>query len=239
MEAVEDRLTDEQLAQIQEMRDAQDDVPEGVDPVTGEIVEPERQEIPPSSATADEKLDRDLTKENTRHENTLKRLYGDSFDQRVRCPVCDGEGFPLAGPDMLSMMVALGDQAREAIGDAALGFEHPDELVPCERCKGQGQVATGAVNEHHAVIVCKTCEGRGYFDTSDPIHHARLNPPAPVDMTPPAIPTWAPPPIPQDQQPLRPPDGWHAAGSPGADQWGRWPGHQRYGIDPATAPGGW
>lgn len=232
----EDHLTDEQLAKIQEMRDAAE--AEGVNPDTGEILEPERQPVPPSSTTADERLDRDLSKENTRHENALKKLYGEAFVERTRCPVCDGEGWPTTGPELLSLMVALGDEARNALGDAALGYQHPDELVACERCKGQGEVATGAVNQHHAVIPCRLCDARGYFDLKDPMHTGRLNPPQ-VDMTPPPLVpafNWQQPV--QETQPLRPPDGWHNAGSPGADAWGRWPGHPRHGIDPSHG-GGW
>jgi hypothetical protein len=36
---------------------------------------------------------------------------------------------------------------------------------------------------------------------------------------------------------LAPPPGWAEGGRIGGDSFGRWPGHPRYGVDPAL--GGW
>lgn len=211
-------------------------IAEGETPAEPEPDDPTPEPEPPAEPVDLEKRNKALSGEATRHENALKKAYGDDFERRAFCPCCLGEGFlePWAAG-------AMPDEVWEAVkalsGKLESGeYEHPAELVTCDRCQGFGQVATGARNEHTAVIPCALCESRGYFDMTNPVHRAKLGLPAPQSEVPQVVfPTYhAPEPVNGTAEKLMPPDGWHAAGSPGADTWGRWPGHPRFGIDPAN-----
>jgi len=212
------------------------EVPEGVDPETGEIV---RQQIPPSSVTELEKHERALKAEDTRHENALKKLYGEAWEDFAFCPLCLGQGFTRPHPED-----SLPEEVWEAI--QALAGKTPHETYRtasyaqvCQECGGWGKVLTGAKNENQAALPCKKCDARGWFDTEDLAHRAKLGIPAPGFEPAPAFPVFHTPPV-QHQEPGHvppPPANWHVEGKPGADQWDRWPGHPRYGIDPQH--GGW
>jgi len=181
-----------------------------------------------------------LRSEDTRHENALKKIHGDHFADMAFCPLCLGQGFlePIpAGNQPDEVWEAITALSGRLQGSA---FRHPDELVPCQRCDGYGQVATGAKNDHNAIILCDTCNGRGYFNLDDATHRAKLG----IVPPPPELPSFnipafnVTPPTPAGET-LSPPSGWHAAGSPGADQWGRWPGHPRFGISLDANGGIW
>ena len=183
--------------------------------------------------------DKKLTAEETRHENQLKKIYGDDFALRARCGVCDGEGYVEPTAELLVQLVQLGEAAQVQLGEAGKDLRTPEEFIVCERCGGHGEVRTTAKNDHNAVIPCKLCDARGYFDTTDPIHRGRLNldpAPAPVASQP-AFATYHAPTPQVNGEVLQPPQGWHEGGMQGADLWSRWPGHPRFGIDPAV--GGW
>lgn len=184
--------------------------------------------------------EKQLRREDTRHENALKKVYGEDFALRVRCIVCDGEGFVEQSPELLGILVQLGDDAREALGGANQGLRQDPTTQTCEVCAGAGQLLTGSTSDHTRTRPCKTCNAQGYIDLEEvarrerlgvepqngasgltfPVFHENTTASAPADGA------------------LRPPDGWHASGMPGADQWSRWPGHPRYGVDP-SAGGGW
>lgn len=203
--------------------------------------EPEVEARIPSSETVMLERDKKLNSEATRHENALKKVYGDDFEHRAFCPLCIGEGFlepipPGGQPDEIW-------EAVKALSGRMEGgeYEHPEELMMCARCNGWGNVSTSAKNEHTAVIPCSACESRGYFDTNNPAHRAKLGI-APEPIAPPvnlfpvyhdSVTTTA------VEAPLLPPSGWVESGSPGADGYGRWPGHPRYGINPASTGGAW
>lgn len=203
--------------------------------------EPEEEARMPSSATIDAEQDKALTAETKRHENALKKAYGDSFDRRVRCIPCDGEGFFEPSAEYVATIIAMADEVRAAQGETAAIYPHPEELMLCTRCDGWGNVSTGARNEHTAVIPCSACESRGYFDTNNVAHRAKLGI-APELVVAPVVQF---PVFHQPEQaavieaPLSPPAGWVGSGRIGADSWGRWPGHPRHGIDPAASGGAW
>lgn len=203
--------------------------------------EPAEPAEPKSSITVDAERDKRLKSEETRHENALKKIYGDAFEHRAFCPLCIGEGFlePIpAGqqPDEIW-------EAVKALSGRLDTHELrvPDEYVVCERCAGIGLVGTPALNEHNASIPCKLCESRGYFDLSDAMQAAKLRGPIPTPEPAPFQPFthWPDPTPAQPVQVISPPHGWDTSGKPGADSWGRWPGHPRFGIDPAANGGQW
>lgn len=184
-------------------------------------------------------LEKQLKREDTRHENALTKLHGDRFAEMAFCPLCLGQGFLEAMP-----AGAMPDEVWEAVkalaGHLDSGeLQHPPELEPCDRCGGIGEVETGAKNEHNWKIPCAKCDGRGYFNTDDPVHRGRLGLPPP-QVAAPYVPQFAPLPVAvgvPNGAPAGPPDTWQGPHSPGNDSYGRWPGHPRFGIDPAN--GGW
>jgi hypothetical protein len=231
-----------------EAAEAEAEFPEPViDPLTGgelpssESAEPERQEVPTVARTDEAEREKKLKGEDTRHENALKKIWGDEFAEKAYCPTCLGQGFLSPWPEG-----AMPDEVWEAVkalcGQVDAGqFRHPDELVMCERCDGEGRVETGAKNEHNLLIPCKLCDSRGYFDLSDGLHRGKLglHEPAPQFVAPAPFTQWPALTPEAPVQTIAPPDGWAGAGKPGADQYGRWPGHPRFGIDPAMNGGQW
>jgi len=243
MAALEAEMTEEQVAALDEgehtptvaeiiERDTEAVEPEAVEPEPDE--EPQR--VPESSDTVARKLEKALQSEATRHENALKKAYGDDFVDRAFCPCCLGEGFLTPWPSG-----AMPDEVWEAVqalsGKLDTGeLRTPDYIVLCENCGGYGQIDTGAKGSASVPLPCKRCDSRGWFDTEDPIHRAKLGlaPPEPIA---PAPAVWSlPAPAVSADAPLAPPPGWSEGGRVGADGFGRWPGHPRYGVDP-TAPG--
>ena len=243
----EDRLTDEQLEQIRAMREAQENEGETSDETetdeaeTADGSEDEPEAAAPAPTVDIAEREKKLRSEDTRHENALKKIHGDDFAEHAFCPLCLGQGFltPMGAGDMPD---EIWEAVKALAGKMEGGeYEHPVELVQCERCNGYGQVATGAKNEHNAVIPCEPCQSRGYFNLKDPVHRGRLGlaPEQAQAAPPPAVfPTFN---LPQPPQPAgeQPPVGWVDSGKPNADTWGRWPGHARYGNDPSFNGGQW
>lgn len=199
----------------------------------------ERQSVPDRPIVDEQKRDKALTGEATRHENALKKIYGDDFEHRAFCPLCIGEGFlepiPAGGQPEEIWEAVKALSGRLDSGE----YQTPPEFVVCARCQGIGQVSTGARNEHNSVIPCELCASRGYFNDTDPIHRAKLGLKPPETPQPAA---WAPTlviPGPVAVQEPAAPQGWFDGPKIGGDSWGRWPGHPRFGIDPATSQGVW
>lgn len=214
--------------------------PEPTEPTEPEP-EPTEPIEPASSITVSVEREKKLKSEDTRHENALKKIYGDDFEQHVFCPLCIGQGFLVPIPP---------DEQPEEIWQAITALSGrlpsgtlniPDEFQVCARCDGWGNVGTPSKSEHHASVPCRHCDSRGYFDLSDALHRGKLGLheplPAPVPLQRfdqwPALTPEAP------VQTIAPPAGWADAGKPGADTFGRWPGHPRYGIDPTANGGQW
>lgn len=215
-------------------------VAEGAAPEPAAEPEPETAPAELSSQTAVEERDKRLKSEETRHENALKKIYGDEFEQRAFCPLCIGEGFLLPIPagqqseEIWSAITALSGRLQ------ASELRVPDEFQVCERCGGYGEVGTPSKSAHHVAVPCKHCDSRGYFDLSDAMHRGKLGlhePVAPLTTAAPFT-QWPQPTPAEPVQTIAPPSGWKESGSPGADTFGRWPGHPRYGIDPSLG-GGW
>lgn len=202
--------------------------------------EPEPEPAVASSQTTVEERDKKLKSEDTRHENALKKIWGDEFAEKAYCPCCLGQGFLSPWP-----AGAMPDAVWEAVTSLsgrldAQALNIPDEFQVCGRCNGWGQVGTPSRSEHHAAVPCKHCDSRGYFDLSDAMQAAKLRGPEPAVAAPPPVrfDAWPTPTPAEPVQTIKPPDGWKESGSPGADTFGRWPGHPRYGIDPSLG-GGW
>jgi hypothetical protein len=238
-------------ARARELADAEDaeigDVEEEADEAAraeGETPAPRTEgEEPPhvqqSSLAQEKEREKRLKSEDTRHENALKKVWGEAWEEHAYCPLCLGQGFVVPIPageqpdEIWEAIKALSGRLDQG------AFRHPDELVTCGRCDGYGQVATGAKAEHTSVIPCAHCDARGYFNLNDPIHKAKLGivDPLPEPVAPMTFDFRIPTPAAPAEPALAPPPGWMEAGKPGVDTWGRWPGHTRHGIDPAH--GGW
>lgn len=216
-------------------------------PLEGDLPEPEEgsegepEAAAPSFGAAMQEREKKLKSEDTRHENALKKIHGDEWVDFAMCPLCIAQGYlvpipPGQQPDELwgAITALSGRIAQDAL-------RHPDELVVCERCDGWGSVLSGAKNEHNATIPCGICEARGYFNLNDATHRAKLGIPAPPIEVPALAPVMAwPTPTPAEPiQTIAPPAGWNESGKPGADAYGRWPGHPRYGIDPSAPGASW
>jgi hypothetical protein len=200
------------------------------------------EQAPAASSLADlQAMDKALTSEGKRHENALAKIYSESWEDYLMCPACLGEGFllpvpPGSMPDeiWLALQSITGHMPTDELA-------HPANLVRCGRCNGRGEVATGAENDHNRSIPCALCESRGYFDLDNALHAAKLGiAPEIAHAAPPALPFFHTPEAPAPAADTNtPPAGWEAAGRPNADQWGRWPGHTRYGIDPGLPGMSW
>jgi hypothetical protein len=195
---------------------------------------------PPVSGPGSKNFDRDLDKEDTRHLEALKRLFGDAWADFNTCPLCQVAGYAMQYPpgevpieQRLAVMHVLGDR-----DERNLELAPSDEAQPCPICKGQGRLKTGSLNPEHATKECSACSEKGYVNNLEQGQiAARLQASAPPP--PPPTPIW------QAQTAAQPPafsapNGWTPApGANGNDSYGRWPGHERYGIDPAANGGLW
>lgn len=191
----------------------------------------------PSSFTVTEQLSKAIDAEGKRHERALAKALGEKWEDYELCLRCLGDGFVLpipAGQMPQEQWDNLMAQAGMAPGDQ---LKTATYAIVCSTCDGWGEIKTGSKSASQAVLPCKDCQGRGWFDSTDISHAPPAQPAAP------AATQWAAlgsvlnagtAPAVED---IAPPAGWATAGSPGADEYGRWPGHPRYGINPAT--GGW
>lgn len=171
-----------------------------------------------SSETILAARNRALTSETKRHENALRKAYGDDFDTLAVCPLCLSDGWIIPAPPG-----AMPDEQWQAIemaagkGSDARYVQDPDAKL-CPKCQGYGKLDTGAHTGELAIRVCGICNGQGWVDAS-------YSAPQPISYLPP------PPAIPAENLSLdwtRPRDGF-----------GRPEGHPRYGIDPAVNGGVW
>lgn len=172
--------------------------------------EPEPAGEPSSFQTVND-LDKKLASESKRHENALAKLYGEDWDKRLMCPLCEAEGFMLPWP-----AGTMPDEQVEAVKalagvDGQADLRQATTMQRCETCDGWGEVLSGAQKEQTRAVGCPSCQGYGYVPTAPP----------PI-----AIPNYTQPPAAPMPQPSYPEN----AGP--ADAWGRPAGHAHYGIDP-------
>ena len=183
-----------------------------------------------------------LDSERKSHRTRFKNIIGDDFDKYDACAICDGDGFVPATQETADLIVAVAETINAAKSAAGDGLRTPEYILQCENCGGFGEIATTARGKAVRTTPCKRCAGRGWFDTEDLGHRAQLGldrpvTPAPAPVNP--FPTFHTSGGGTATLEAQPPAGWHASGSPGADNWNRWPGHPRYGVDPDTAGGQW
>lgn len=233
----EDQLSPEQLAALAEMREAEGEPEPDDDEPDDEPDEPEQE---PSDVAALEALNKKLQAEAKRHENALAKLRVDDWEQHVLCPLCIGEGFLLPIPPGQQP-----DEIWEAIRALSGrmdtgGLKLSRYAVLCEDCDGLGMVATGARTEQGASIVCELCKAKGWYDPSDPqTFYRRMTPTQPAVAGLSVVPQQ-PMNQPIDGVQYQPPGGWVPGnGVGGNDDFGRWAGHPRYGIDPQFTGGTW
>jgi hypothetical protein len=195
----------------------------------------------PSTFQVTKELADKVDRESKRHENALAKLYGEEWVHYNLCALCLGDGFLLPAP----ADVMPEEQWFAVTAQAGKMGERPLKTATyarvCDECDGWGQVLTGAKNDTQLALPCKRCDGRGWFDTE--LHQPPAMPAAPVVTTTsglvfPNFHQSAPDPAAAanvEQAPV----GWYDSDKAGGDKWGRWPGHSRYGIDPANAGGLW
>jgi hypothetical protein len=141
-----------------------EEVPEGVDPETGEIAGQTPQE-----AAADDGSDaliKRAEKAQTNYAKRIRDIFGDNAPQ-YDCPACNG----------LGLVWNLDEPQPELV--------HPDNLVTCDACNGYGSVITGSKAPGRETTVCIACSGNGYITkTAPPAVVAEFSPiPAPVPTT--------------------------------------------------------
>lgn len=196
IEVAEDRLSDEKLAQLAEMRAANEN--DADDPESGtdqgytrvEGAEPTPAPAPsPASEKEVKAMKARLDAEDQRHENRIAEIMGQAMEAMAPCPLCRAHGFiPGEIPDDFDpeqrevVMRAMGE------GGDATYREHPD-LITCETCNGLGHLLTGARNEANYVVSCPECLSKGYINVKEKAAIAQAN----LDATAPP-PAWTPPP---------------------------------------------
>jgi hypothetical protein len=118
-----------------------EEVPEGVDPETGEITE----QTPQEAATDDgsDALIKRAEKAQTNYAKRIRDIFGGGAPQ-YDCPTCSG----------LGLVWSIEEPQQELV--------HPDNLVTCEACNGYGSVITGSKAPGRETTVCIACSGNGY-----------------------------------------------------------------------------
>jgi len=216
------------------------------DTETSDEPEPETSDEPvPAPGPTEKELEAregKLDREDERHAKRIAEIMGQDAAELVPCMMCATRGFLYAAqvgsfPDDHRALI------HEQLGEGSLAALEPaDDAELCTACRGYGQRRTGSRVPGNETKACSGCGGSGW----KAVYRAPEVPPTAALMQPGQIPGFTMPPLPPPQPAQAangagdygsPPVGWHAQGKPGADTWDRWPGHPRYGIDPAT--GGW
>lgn len=189
-----------------------DDEPDEPDESPEEPAEPSV----PSSQTVLAARDKALEAETRRHENALRKAYGDDFDTLAPCPLCLTDGWVIPAPPG-AMPAEQWEAIQQAAGQLSEeNFKQAEYAETCDTCDGYGQVLSGSKTEAGRLIVCRTCEGKGW--------KAKLE-------AAPSLPTFTLPPPNTTASPTT----YNVNGTP--DQWGRPAGHPHYGIEPAYVAG--
>lgn len=190
--ATDDRLSDAQLSELAEMREAGGTEPEpehdtehDTEPDTEPEPEPE-----PASDVAAEKLYATLDKENTRHGKRVGEIMGADFAALTECPCCQIPGyvFPF---DHTSVDDAMRRGAVEQyFGDAPRTLKANPKTSTCDLCDGEGFLLTGGKREGYTEEPCEKCGGQGWIrNDAPPSPHPQL-----AAVPSPSVPQpWAPP----------------------------------------------
>jgi hypothetical protein len=178
----------------------------------------ELEEHVPSSQTVIIERNRKLEAETKRHENVLRKVYGDDFADLAVCPCCLSDGWIIPAPPG-----AFPPEQWEAVKMACgqegdVQFKMADYAEPCPQCEGWGKVATGSHVPDLGTPLCRDCNGQGWREKQAPLT---------------AVPQWTPtPPAPATETLAL---DWTRP----RDAYGRPEGHPRFGIDPQYNGGVW
>lgn len=166
-----------------------------------------------------EKAFKSLAKEATRHANRVGEIMGEDAQLLQPCPRCvttdpqrpavpgfifPAEVVPLLPEDKARVKLSIGEGAEPE-------FLESDDAYACTKCGGMGKYKTGSKVRNQDLIVCDTCEGRGWNG------QRAFNVPAHTtngEVTPVLAAVGA------DEAPS------------GADPWGRLPDDPNYGVLP-------
>jgi hypothetical protein len=205
--------------EIAEEMGADNGVPDGIDPETGEIIEqdggpeaPEAAAPPPPTEKQIEARMRALEKQAAKHAAAVEKIMGDDFAMLVPSPVDWTPGFIFNVPGMQPMPEQVA--ALHAILGEAPPAEYPDDpgREACADCQGSGKLKTGSRVPNEEALSCRFCNGHGWVGEGN----MRV---APLQLVPPPQPNNGGSPEPNTLQV--------------ADRWGRPVGHPHYGLEPA------
>jgi hypothetical protein len=174
-----------------EAEPAQSEVPEGIDPVTGEVSEPENGDEEPDEDDAEaaaanereaelaaerqaaeqaqaaneaeiEKQGKALDRASTNYTKKVLEVLGDDLAGWTLCPLC-ADGYPGLRMPMMPSPENLA-AVKVAIG------EDPDPPLnddpfsrKCDTCNGKGVTKTNSDVEGQKKVRCLTCDGRGWL----------------------------------------------------------------------------
>jgi hypothetical protein len=224
---------------------------DAVEPETGDQLEPVdigNAPLAPDPEPASTGLDPKAVEEAFKKIDTRGKSYIEAIQKLLVgvdvplsvCPCCQIPGFVLPFDEYDPGENARKDAVLKYFGDAEDDLVQHPTMERCEPCKGRGKMKTGAVDPQNSWALCWQCHGKGYRDLTMPAPQPPVPAPPVQTFTPAVVPAWQPPaPAAPPAEVLNAPQGWHANGKPGADTWDRWPGHPRYGIDPANTGGVW
>lgn len=137
-----------------------------------EPAEPETKPAEPDNEPSAQALMEALEKEHRRHQNAVAKALGIDPAEMHECPTCEGVGFT---PEPVGQEVSL---VRDPFTET------------CDRCKGNGEVLTGATHRGLYSIPCNGCSGSGYVtkpEQPDAGAHLSNGAPPPPAYAPPAI----------------------------------------------------
>jgi hypothetical protein len=175
-------------------------------------------ELPAEAEKRMEAVGTKLDKQSQSHVRAVQRIMGDDFADVTPCPMCQIPGFvfdPVGGSPEFELRREAVD-AYFAAGGKPL---NPDPTVQtCGSCGGWGVRSTPSHVPNQGERQCPDCMGQGWV-AREAVAMAQSQP-------------WTPQPV--------YPAGLPVGNNGGvADDWGRPPGAQRYGQDPAQNGGLW
>jgi len=210
--------------------------------------EPETSDAPEEAATEEQKATLTISEETwakidtkvANYKKGMQPLLEETGQPWLESPFDVVPGYMLPYNPNAEDALAMKAAADLYFAQGGIQYKPHPTMVTCEECDGYGLMTNGAKGDRTPTTLCWCCHGSGTRDLTMP--KPQPPQPAPTLTLAPPVPAvthqpWEPAPPPSEI--LSAPVNWHASGKPGADQWDRWPGHPRYGIDPATSGGVW
>jgi hypothetical protein len=177
------------------------EVPEGVDPETGEVTSEayfdsedagqqaarereaelaaEKQQADQEQAASEAEIERQqksLDRATKSYLDKLRATLGDDLSGFQPCPMC-ADGWPGIRLPVMPSQEAVAT-IKVAIGedpDPPLVSDHYSR--PCDGCEGHGRVGTGSHVTGHKSVLCLDCAGKGYISVGP--EREAVQPPAP------------------------------------------------------------